>query len=218
MVSIDRPSRRVRASATITRYCGLRILPSRVSLILTAMWASHFLFQVTWRFSDTRAVCGARFRLAGDRRAARTRALKRGSTGDGVQRTSLDTRTARAPIDRQHERASTLGELQVVEVDALQPGRELVQAGRHLGQVRHPGGHPRHAQAYRPASFPGSGRGGTTPSCPSCPCACSCVRRPASPSPGHRLSSCAPRRASTSWLTSVTVTPEPMAMRGAGSR
>src|SRR5512139_2529491 len=37
MISIARPSRRVRASATAMRYWGLRILPSRVSLILTAM-------------------------------------------------------------------------------------------------------------------------------------------------------------------------------------
>src|SRR5699024_924873 len=37
MFSIPRPSRRVRASATMIRYCGLRILPRRVSLILTAM-------------------------------------------------------------------------------------------------------------------------------------------------------------------------------------
>src|SRR6185295_1678724 len=37
MTSMDRPSRRVRASATAMRYWGLRILPNRVSLILTAM-------------------------------------------------------------------------------------------------------------------------------------------------------------------------------------
>src|ERR1043165_9004165 len=37
MTSMERPSRRVRASATAMRYWGLRILPSRVSLILTAM-------------------------------------------------------------------------------------------------------------------------------------------------------------------------------------
>src|SRR6478752_2321521 len=37
MISMARPSRRVRASATAMRYWGLRILPSRVSLILTAM-------------------------------------------------------------------------------------------------------------------------------------------------------------------------------------
>src|SRR6185312_4329159 len=37
MTSIARPSRRLRASATAMRYWGLRILPSRVSLILTAM-------------------------------------------------------------------------------------------------------------------------------------------------------------------------------------
>src|SRR5690606_21426556 len=34
--SIARPSRLVRASATTIRYCGLRIIPSRLSLILTA--------------------------------------------------------------------------------------------------------------------------------------------------------------------------------------
>src|SRR5690349_15030817 len=41
MTSIERPSRRVRESATAMRYWGLRILPSRVSLILTAM-VEHF--------------------------------------------------------------------------------------------------------------------------------------------------------------------------------
>ena len=39
MTSIARPSRRLRASATTMRYWGLRILPRRVSLILTAtLW------------------------------------------------------------------------------------------------------------------------------------------------------------------------------------
>src|SRR6201992_2548056 len=37
MTSIARPSRRVRESATAMRYCGLRIFPSRGSLIFTAM-------------------------------------------------------------------------------------------------------------------------------------------------------------------------------------
>src|SRR5699024_10237123 len=37
MVAMARPLRRVRESATITRYCGLRILPRRASLILTAI-------------------------------------------------------------------------------------------------------------------------------------------------------------------------------------
>ena len=34
--SIARPSRLVRLSAMTIRYCGLRIMPSRLSLILTA--------------------------------------------------------------------------------------------------------------------------------------------------------------------------------------
>src|SRR5689334_5853986 len=46
MTSMERPSRRVRASATEMRYWGLRILPSRVSLIFTAM-VERFLLCVS---------------------------------------------------------------------------------------------------------------------------------------------------------------------------
>src|SRR4029079_9271114 len=45
MASIERPSRRVRAAGTAMRYWGLRILPSRVSLILTAMIERYLLLR-----------------------------------------------------------------------------------------------------------------------------------------------------------------------------
>src|ERR1700682_2243281 len=64
MPSIDRPSRRVRASATAMRYWGLRILPSRVSLILTAMVELLLLIRVTLQFSDTGGAARIRFCLA----------------------------------------------------------------------------------------------------------------------------------------------------------
>src|ERR1700741_4626285 len=52
MTSIARPSRRVRASATAMRYWGLRILRSRVSLILTAMVKRSLLMIATLQFRD----------------------------------------------------------------------------------------------------------------------------------------------------------------------
>src|ERR1700694_923181 len=64
MTSIDRPSRRGRASATAMRYWGLRILPSRVSLILTAMVEPLLLMRVTLQFSDMGGTARIRFCLA----------------------------------------------------------------------------------------------------------------------------------------------------------
>src|SRR5690606_15520780 len=72
MDSMARPSRRVRASATTTRYWGLRILPRRVSLMRTAMLICLFRVggrrllemtarMVTARFSDSHGL-RARFR------------------------------------------------------------------------------------------------------------------------------------------------------------
>src|SRR6201998_2952371 len=52
MISIARPSRRVRESAIAMRYCGLRILPSLLSLIFTAMVKRVLLMRVTLQFSD----------------------------------------------------------------------------------------------------------------------------------------------------------------------
>src|SRR6476469_6613400 len=57
MTSMDRPSRRVRASATAMRYCGLRILPNRVSLIFTAMLKRILLMIATLQFSDRGRRC-----------------------------------------------------------------------------------------------------------------------------------------------------------------
>src|SRR6476469_245970 len=62
MTSIARPSRRVRASATAMRYWGLRILPSRVSLILTAMMKRSPVV-ATLQFSDLRPIARIRFCL-----------------------------------------------------------------------------------------------------------------------------------------------------------
>src|SRR6516165_5179447 len=74
MTSIERPSRRVRPSATAMRYWGLRILPSRVSLIFTAM-VKRFLLYVSRCNSATRAGCrGPVLPRVCDRRAARSRA------------------------------------------------------------------------------------------------------------------------------------------------
>src|SRR5882757_6380189 len=56
MTSIARPSRRVRESATAMRYCGLRIFPSRVSLIFTAM-VKQLLLRVSRCNSAIRAGC-----------------------------------------------------------------------------------------------------------------------------------------------------------------
>src|SRR5882757_9592536 len=56
MTSIARPSRRVRESATAMRYCGLRIFPSRVSLIFTAM-VKQFLLRMSRCNSAIRAGC-----------------------------------------------------------------------------------------------------------------------------------------------------------------
>src|SRR3984885_10559445 len=56
MISIARPSRRVRESGTAMRYCGLRILPNRVSLIFTAM-VKRLLLRVSRCNSAIRAGC-----------------------------------------------------------------------------------------------------------------------------------------------------------------
>src|ERR1700759_2828962 len=56
MISIARPSRRVRESAIAMRYCGLRILPSRVSLIFTDM-VKRLLLWVSRCNSAIRAGC-----------------------------------------------------------------------------------------------------------------------------------------------------------------
>src|ERR1700730_2903949 len=56
MPAIERRPRRVRASATAMRYWGLRILPSRVSLIFTAM-VKRSLLCVSRCNSATRAGC-----------------------------------------------------------------------------------------------------------------------------------------------------------------
>src|ERR1700722_8331593 len=56
MTSIARPSRRVRESATAMRYCGLRIFPSRVSLIFTAM-VKQLLLRMSRCNSAIRAGC-----------------------------------------------------------------------------------------------------------------------------------------------------------------
>src|SRR4051812_46617656 len=56
MTSIERPSRRVRESATAMRYWGLRILPSRVSLILTAM-TKRSPVVATLQFGDLGRIC-----------------------------------------------------------------------------------------------------------------------------------------------------------------
>ena len=63
MTSMDRPSRRVRASATAMRYWGLRILPNRVSLILTAMLKRILLMIATLQFSDRGRTARIRFCL-----------------------------------------------------------------------------------------------------------------------------------------------------------
>src|ERR1700739_3349099 len=74
MTSIERPSRRVRASARAMGYWGLRILPSRVSLIFTAM-VKRFLLCVSRCNSATRAECpDPVLPRVSDRRAARDRA------------------------------------------------------------------------------------------------------------------------------------------------
>src|ERR1700744_4928222 len=56
MISMARPSRRVRESATAMRYWGLRILPSLVSLIFTAM-VERLLLLVSRCNSAIRAGC-----------------------------------------------------------------------------------------------------------------------------------------------------------------
>src|SRR5271166_1457587 len=56
MISIARPSRRVRESATAMRYWGLRILPSRLSLIFTDM-VKRLLLWVSRCNSAIRAGC-----------------------------------------------------------------------------------------------------------------------------------------------------------------
>src|SRR5271165_7319154 len=56
MISIARPSRRVRESATAMRYCGLRILPSRLSLIFTDI-VERLLLWVSRCNSAIRAGC-----------------------------------------------------------------------------------------------------------------------------------------------------------------
>src|ERR1700733_11173594 len=63
MTSIARPSRRVRESATAMRYCGLRIFPSRVSLIFTAM-VKQLLLRMSRCNSAIRAGARLRFCLA----------------------------------------------------------------------------------------------------------------------------------------------------------
>src|SRR4029078_9113159 len=62
MTSRDLPARRVRASATAMRYWGLRILPSRVSLILTAMMKRSPVV-ATLQFGDLRPIARIRFCL-----------------------------------------------------------------------------------------------------------------------------------------------------------
>src|ERR1700759_2681950 len=62
MTLMERPSRRVRESATAMRYWGLRILPSRVSLILTAMMKRSPVV-ATLQFSDHGRNAGIRFCL-----------------------------------------------------------------------------------------------------------------------------------------------------------
>src|SRR5689334_12940079 len=62
MTSMERPSRRVRESATAMWYWGLRILPSRVSLILTAMMKRSSVV-ATLQFGDLGRIARIRFCL-----------------------------------------------------------------------------------------------------------------------------------------------------------
>src|SRR5712671_3373128 len=102
ITSIERPSRRVRASATEMRYWGLRILPSRVSLIFTAM-VKRFLLWVSRCNSATRAgrpdpvlprVCDRRAVRTGNGRAADSRLLCQNAI---VERKSVAIASAAQP-------------------------------------------------------------------------------------------------------------------------
>src|SRR5699024_2087647 len=127
--SIARPLRRVRESAITMRYCGLRILPRRVSLILTATAVLLQAREGACHVQFGRRTLLARpvLPLSCDRRAARNRMRR--------QRYILPDRRARTKPARTD---LVLGQLELRQVEPFEARGQLVEALGHVGQIRHP--------------------------------------------------------------------------------